>query len=249
MKNFITIAFLLFFSFSFAFAQQGEGNMQINNLDPILEEVSSGEVQGFTPSVSTRIIPRGKIVDFGKERERIMVEAQKGAIEVGERAKEIRMENLQQTEARQKLLREKAEEIGGEQLRNRFEILSENMNRVNYNLSNRYTGLLFAMEIVLNKIESRTAKIEIALQKDLSSVYLKVDEARNSIEVAKEEIAEQKAKTYVPDISSGEDVGLQFQNVLQEIRTDHNTLRIRTIDAVKFLIREIMAELRSAIIN
>ena len=176
-----------------------------------------------------------------------MIEAQNRKKEVQMRAEEIREQKMTETRKRQEVFKDKVKEIREEQLRNRVERLSENINRVNQNLSNRYNGLIGAMEIVLDKLESRTAKAEEETGKDLSSIYLKIKEARAAIEIIREEIAVQKSKVYVVDISSEENLGTDFQKTIQEMRADHQLLRSKVHNNVRELIKETVLELKTLI--
>lgn len=274
MKKNITFLLLiiLFSFFSITFAQSRNGENLIlnrqgpsqNDRDPInIEREIPNSVNATNTSSTANNISRERISNFLEEREEKIREAQRRAFEIKERVGEITLERKEIMETRRNNFRENLSKIKEEQFRNRVEKLSENINKLNLNLSERYIGILSAMEIVILKIESRVMKIEQEKNIDMTSTYLKIEDAKNIINIAREEIAEQKAKEYIPEINITEDllesnerenninnnIQTALRNTHQEIKTDHNSLRNRTMESLRFLIREIIDEIKSALIN
>lgn len=190
------------------------------------------------------ISARERIQNFEEVREQKMIEAQNKVKEMIQRAEEIKEQKAEEIAEKQEMFRAKINEIKDEKLRNRAEILSKNINKVNYNLSNRHTGLIGAMEIVLDKLESRVDKIETEKGIDLPDLYEKINEARELIEDIKEKIISQKSNVYVVDISSEQNIRLDFQEKIREMRKDHEELREEVHNYLRSLIREIINSLK-----
>lgn len=215
----------------------------------VIAPVQGREAETLRPAPQTRdaasLLQRERVVNFEEVREQRVFEAQERAREAQISGEEIRVQRMAEAADRQEEFRNKLEEIRSEQLRERARRLSENINRVNYNLSSRHNGLISAMEIILDKLESRTAKIEEATERDLSSVYAKIDQARLVIEETREEIVVQKGKVYVVEITSEETLGEDFQRTIQEMRSDHEVLKTKIQNTLRESIREVIAELRN----
>ncbi|MDP3982025.1 MAG: hypothetical protein Q8P70_00515 [bacterium] len=184
---------------------------------------------------------------FQEQRESMMKEQQEKKAEVLLQAKERHQQVREEMEARMEHARQRTAEVldaRKAEMANRF---TEQINRVNKNLSNRYFGHLHAMEIVLKKIEGRIEQIEEARGVELSGVSTAIQSARESIALAREMIADQQVKLYVVDIESMETAGRSFQNAFQELRADHTVLRDSILGSTRNIVREVMETLKRAV--
>lgn len=188
---------------------------------------------------------RERVVNFEEVRNERINQAHEKVQQVQERVEEKIIEKIEERTQKQEEFRNRLEEIKDERVKNRARILSGNINRINNNLSNRYTGLIGAMEIILDKLESRTNKIEEEKEVDLSGVYEQIDEVKELIERIKEDIIDQKSKTYVVELTSEDNINLDFQNKIREMRQDHENLKDQVHNYLKPLVLEILTNLKN----
>ncbi len=171
-----------------------------------------------------------------------------------ERARETAKEVLDRVgdvdrEEKEDVLIERANEVLSERLRNRTIVLSENMNRLNENLSKRYMGLISGIGIVLDKLENRVYQIEMETNENLEETYLQIEELRSYLKEVLERVSEQRNKYYLLELSSQETLGLEFREVLSNVREDHKVLLEEAINPLRFSIREIINDLKHIINN
>lgn len=262
MKNFfiILLFFVVFYpvvSFSQTQVQQ-KAEIRMENIEEIdmIDPLENKEDRYGPPSPGRENIIREdpvpineKAFDFETIRDKRMSQIQERALETQKRATALTEERSEIREEKEKEYMERLQKIKEDQLREKAEAFTKNMNRVNIILSERYIGLLAAFEIVLNKIEDRTSKIEESTKKDLSFIYDRIDEGRNIIEDTREEIIIQKNRLYFPEISSEDFFREEFQKSFRMMRSDHHLLKERAVNSIKFLREEIIEELKTAIIN
>lgn len=182
--------------------------------------------------------------NFQEKREHLLQEQQEKKEEVLLRVRERTMQTREDVESRMEMARQKATEVLDERKAEQAVRLNEQINKLNENLSRRYFGHLNALELVLEKVESRIALIEEARGTDLSNARLVVEEARDRVAEAIEAIAVQQAKIYVVEIESLEGARQSHQMAFAELRTDHADLRDRVLGATRNLMRGIMFQLK-----
>ena len=153
---------------------------------------------------------------------------------------QLRENRAEEIRERRDAFRARLQEIPDQARRDRVERLAENINRINENLSRRYEGFLGAMELVMDKIEIRIGRIEEANGVDLTLVYAKISEFRESIIDAREAILEQQSKVYLVEIDSVETMTQDFRETMREMRNDHKALREEVIDPLRTLVRDIV---------
>ncbi len=151
-----------------------------------------------------------------------------------------RERQAEQIRIREEEFRSRIQEIADEARRGRAERLAENINNVNERLSSRYDGYLNAMELVLDKIEIRIARIEDAINSDLSGAYVLIDEFREAIADARDKILDQRAKIYFVEIGSENTITDDFRATMEEMRNDHEILKTETIFPLRGMIGSIM---------
>ena len=232
-KNILIFLTAFVFLFSFAIAQ----GFSID-LEKVQEPDSSPE---------QKIETRERIQDFTEIREQKTQQIRERKEEFLQEVNQKREQVVTQVQERKILFEAKVQEIRNEKMRERANILSRNINRVNENLCKSYTGFLNALELVLEKIESRIQKIEDATGSDLTLVYEKAEEIRQMINLAWEGIAEQKSKHYLPELESEETIVQNFGDTIQQVHQDHRQLRETYISPLRQSIREVMLVLKDAV--
>ncbi|MDP4009040.1 MAG: hypothetical protein Q8P71_01290 [bacterium] len=185
--------------------------------------------------------------NFQEKREHLLQEQQEKKEEVLLRVRERTTQAREDVEGRMEMARQKAAEVLDERKAEQAVRLNEQINKLNENLSRRYFGHLNALELVLEKVESRIALIEEAKGTDLSNARLVVEEARDRVAEAIEAIAVQQAKIYVVEIESLEGARQSHQMAFAELRTDHADLRDRVLGATRNLMRGIMFQLKASV--
>lgn len=185
--------------------------------------------------------------DFREIRAERMEAQEQVRADIQERVEQVRDAQRENIEDRQAEFRQRAQDILDERRFQLAERLMSRINMLNENLSDRYVGFLHSLEIVLDKIESRTVKIEESQGIDLSSVHEAIESARGDIETARGLIADQKGKVYVVEIGDRSTIGTDFQSTMQELREDHTQLRERVLTPLRGVIGNLSSLIRSEI--
>lgn len=182
--------------------------------------------------------------NFQEKREHFLQEQQEKKEEVLMRVRERTTQAREEAENRMEMAHQRAAEVLDARKAEQAVRLNEQINKLNKNLSGRYFGHLNALELVLEKVESRIALIEEARGVDLSNARLVVEEARDRVAEAIEAIAVQQAKIYVVEIDSLEGARQSHRMAFTEMREDHANLRDRILGATRNLMRGIMFQLK-----
>lgn len=199
----------------------------------VINNIPVNEVE--RPAV-TRVRPEN-VQEARESRIREMKERRDAKQESVLQLREMRAEKIRE---RQDAFRARLQEIPDQARRDRAERLAENINRVNENLSRRYERFLVAMELVMDKIEIRIGRIEEANGADLTLVYAKIDEFRESTINARGAILQQQSKVYLVEIGSAETMTQDFRETMREMRNDHKAFRAEVIDPLRTLVRDIV---------
>ncbi len=185
-----------------------------------------------------------QVRDFQEIRRKRMEAIETRTMEMRSQVESIREERAEKDRVRQEEFKEKLQGIRDERRRVSAERLAENIDRLNRNLSSRYGGFLDAMELVLDKIEVRVAKIEESRGINLTETYIRIQDSRNLIERAREMVIEQATKSYIVTIESEETLRSDFSAVIRDLRNDHRVLRDQFISPLQNIIRDVMLTLR-----
>ncbi len=203
----------------------------------------------YSPALAQPARNENRVVvrDFQEIREERKEAIEIRNIEMRDQAERIREERKEDVITRQEELKERIQGIRDERKRAVAERLAENIDRLNKNLSSRYNGFLNAMELVLDKIEVRIAKIEETRGVDLSEIYTRIQDSRNFIERAREQVIEQAAKSYIVVLESEETLREDFSASISDLREDHRALRDQFISPLRTIIRDVMETLKEEV--
>jgi DNA repair exonuclease SbcCD ATPase subunit len=147
-----------------------------------------------------------------------------------EKLKTKREEMKAKIEAFKEQLRERMKERISKIKQKIVERIYERVNALNERITNHYLNVLDRLELILEKIESRTAKAKLH-GKDVSQVESAINEAHEAIDIAREKIKQQAEKVYEPPEITTEE-NLRF-DVGKLRKTLHDDLK-----AVEKLVKE-----------
>jgi len=202
--------------------------------------------------LATLTLQNNNIQDFQKIKEERQQEFQARRLELQQEVQQLREEIKERIQAKKEAFQEKLQQIRDERKRTQAQNLSDNINKLNENLCNRYDGYLNALTLVLDKIENRAKKISQATTTatttiNLTSFYQKLNQARQAIEEAREKIVVQKSKVYIVEIESEETLKTNFQTVIRQLKDDHQNLRENVLSKTRNLVRDVIQALKDAL--
>ncbi len=180
-------------------------------------------------------------INFSEKRDQLTQEIRERTVATQERAGEMKQEALSVAQERRERFQERLDLIRDEARRTRAEVLAQNIERLNENLSNRYIGYLDALELILSKIESRVALVEDLDEEDSDYFYGEIDFLKGEIDQVREVIIAQKSKVYIVDLQSEETTREDFRITMEELRNDHREIREEFIDPLRERIRSIFS--------
>jgi len=184
---------------------------------------------------------------FTERKNVLQAEAEEKVQEAGERALSLRTEYAEEIAARKQQFEEKVRQMTEERHQQAAIRLSERVNLVNQNMTNGYFNYLNAIEIVLDKLETRTQIVGEATGFDMAAFLEEIASASIRIEDAREAVIAQKSKEYVIEIESETTLGADISATMQELRTDHASLRDNVLDPVRHLIRDLTQVLHDTV--
>jgi hypothetical protein len=245
MKQKIIIVLLsIIMGFSFAQAEEAE------TLEQETATVTPSEVQEtatVTPrevQQTKRVENRERISDFSQKMEQRKKEIEERRVETQQKVEERRASVPAEIEQRKEAFQLKIQEVKDEARRKRVQVLAQNIEKINSNLCHRYQGYLDALDLVLDKMEARTAKISENKEIEDVLIYEKIDSARDSINESREMIINQKARLYLIEEISEETIKDDFRGIMNSLKQDHEYLRREFMLPLRTMLMEIFSNLR-----
>jgi hypothetical protein len=225
-----------------------QGQQLRQNIDTIQDRVQEAlprpvQAQDRTENVRLHVMPGTD--SFENIRVQRLEAQEQVRLEIQERTDQVRESQREQIELRQDAFRQRIQQVLDERGAQLAERLMATLNTLNQRLSDRYEGFLNSLEIVLDKVESRTVQVQEAQGIELSSVVGAIESARGDIEIARALISDQKAKVYVVEVGDANTVQQDFRAIMQELRQDHEQLRERVIIPMKGIVGNIFRLLQS----
>ena len=162
------------------------------------------------------------VEEFKKKREEFKNLILQKQIELRNKIKEKREKIKSKIEDFKQQLRERMRERISQIKQKIVERIYERVNALNERMTNHYLNVLDRLELILERIESRTAKAKLH-GKDVSQVELAINEARLAIDKAREAVEKQAEKVYEPPQITTE----------ENLRTDVGKLRKALHDDLK----------------
>jgi len=196
--------------------------------------------QTTTPRLLERIGERSQISveEFQQNRREIQRLIEQNRTEFRNQIQNKRVEMKTRIEALKAQLRERLKERIEERKRAIVERIYERINALNERMTNHYLDVLYRLEKVLERIESRTAKAKLN-GKDVSKVEEAIQKAHEAIEKAREAVKAQAEKVYEPpEITTEENLRLDVGKLRQQLHDD--------LKAVEKLVKDARDAVRQA---
>jgi Cu/Ag efflux pump CusA len=196
--------------------------------------------QTTTPRLLERIRERPRISaqEFQQNREEVKKQIEQIRIEYKNQIQEKREEMKTKIEALKEQLRERMKAKISEKKQKIVERIYERINALNERMTNHYIDVLDHLEKVLERIESRMAKVKIN-GKDVSAVEAAVEKAHQAINAAREAVKVQAEKVYQPpQITSEENLKLDVGKIRKQLHDD--------LKAVEKLVKDARDAVRQA---
>lgn len=184
---------------------------------------------------------------FNERKALLQTQAEQRIQAVEEKALSLRAQNAEEIEAKKQQFEEKVMQMTEERYKQAATNISERVNTVNQNMTNSYFNYLDAIEMVLDKIEARAQIVGDATGSDMSAFLEEIASANIYIEQAREAVIAQKSKEYVAEIDSETTLGDDMSAVMQELRSDHASLRDNVLDPVRHLVSDLTQVLHDTV--
>jgi len=184
---------------------------------------------------------------FNERKVLLEIKAEQTVQVAEEKALSLRAQHAEEIEARKQQFEEKVIQMTEERHQQAAIQISERVNRVNQNMTNAYLNYLNAIEMVLDKIETRAQIVGDATGSDMTAFLEEIASANINIEQAREAVIAQKSKEYVAEIESETTLGADISAIMQELRSDHSSLRESVLDPIRHLLRDITQVLHDAV--
>jgi hypothetical protein len=184
---------------------------------------------------------------FNEKKALLKTEAEQRIQTVEEKALSLRAQNAEEIEAKKQRFEEKVRQMTEERYKQAATNISERVNTVNQNMTRAYFNYLDAIEMVLDKIEARAQIVGDATGSDMTAFLEEIASANVHIEQAREAVIAQKSKEYVAEIDSETTLGTDMSAIMQELRSDHASLRDNVLDPVRHLIGDLTQILHDAV--
>ncbi|MEK7537167.1 MAG: hypothetical protein AAB584_01870 [Patescibacteria group bacterium] len=182
MKTLVFIFLGLIFSFSLVFAQEVESPAPTGRpgyrIAPEIRQIQKKAKEGLDNLRKERVSPL--------------------------RVQETKQKTREETEAKRTQLKERLQSVKDEQKKKIVERISHQIDELNARTTNHFSAVLDRLGKVLANIVSRVDKAE-ANKWDVSAVRIMIKSAEEAITSARKAIEAQKAKTYTPEITGGEE--------------------------------------------
>jgi DNA repair exonuclease SbcCD ATPase subunit len=196
--------------------------------------------QTTTPRLLERIRERSRISvqEFQQNRAEIQRLILQNRTELQNQIQNKRAEMKSRIEALKAQLRERLRERISERKREIVERIYDRINALNERMTDHYLDVLYRLEKILERIESRTAKAKLN-GKDVSKVEEAIQKAHQAINTAREAVKTQAEKVYQPpEITTEEKLKLDVGKLRQQLHDD--------LKAVEKLVKDARDAVRQA---
>jgi DNA repair exonuclease SbcCD ATPase subunit len=196
--------------------------------------------QTTTPRLLERIRERSRISvqEFQQNREEIQRLILQNRTELQNQIQNKRTEMKSRIEALKAQLRERLRERISERKREIVERIYDRINALNERMTDHYLDVLYRLEKILERIESRTAKAKLN-GKDVSKAEEAIQKAHQAINTAREAVKTQAEKVYQPpEITTEEKLKLDVGKLRQQLHDD--------LKAVEKLVKDARDAVRQA---
>jgi DNA repair exonuclease SbcCD ATPase subunit len=189
--------------------------------------------QTTTPRLLERIRERSRISvqEFQQNREEIQRLILQNRTELQNQIQNKRTEMKSRIEALKAQLRERLRERISERKREIVERIYDRINALNERMTDHYLDVLYRLEKILERIESRTAKAKLN-GKDVSKAEEAIQKAHQAINTAREAVKTQAEKVYQPpEITTEEKLKLDVGKLRQQLHDDLKAVEKSVKDA------------------
>jgi DNA repair exonuclease SbcCD ATPase subunit len=196
--------------------------------------------QTTTPRLLERIRERSRISvqEFQQNREEIQRLILQNRTELQNQIQNKRAEMKSRIEALKAQLKERLRERISERKREIVERIYDRINALNERMTDHYLDVLYRLEKILERIESRTAKAKLN-GKDVSKAEEAIQKAHEAIEKARKAVKAQAEKVYQPpEITTEEKLKLDVGKLRQQLHDD--------LKAVEKLVKDARDAVRQA---
>jgi hypothetical protein len=184
---------------------------------------------------------------FNERKVLLQAQAEQRIQAAEEKALSLRAQNAEEIEAKKQQFQERVMQMTEERYQQAATNVSERVNAVNQNMTKSYFNYLDAIEMVLDKIEARAQIVGDATGSDMTAFLEEIASANIYIEQAREAVIAQKSKEYVAEIDSETTLGDDMSAIMQELRSDHASLRDNVLDPVRHLVRDLTQVLHDTV--
>jgi DNA repair exonuclease SbcCD ATPase subunit len=181
---------------------------------------------------------RISVQEFQQNRAEIQRLILQNRTELQNQIQNKRAEMKSRIEALKAQLRERLRERISERKREIVERIYDRINALNERMTDHYLDVLYRLEKILERIESRTAKAKLN-GKDVSKVEEAIQKAHQAINTAREAVKTQAEKVYQPpEITTEEKLKLDVGKLRQQLHDD--------LKAVEKLVKDARDAVRQA---
>jgi len=212
---------------------------------PVIMEKSVSSTAEEAEGLQQMILQRQQT--FNERKVLLQTKAEQTVQAAEEKALSLRAQHAEEIEAKKQQFEEKVMQMTEERHKQAATQISERVNRVNQNMTNAYFNYLNAIEMVLDKIETRAQIVGDAIESDMTAFLEEIASAEINIEQAREAVIAQKSKEYVAEIKSETTLGADISAIMQELRSDHTSLRDNVLDPIRHLVRDITQVLHDTV--
>ncbi len=183
------------------------------------EETTQTENQEPPKPALFREQQKEKVQNAKKEREETRVELKNEREEFKNRLEEKRQEMKTNILANRDALKIKLQKIKSVAKQNSVLIISDNIEKINSNTTNRFNNLVDQIEKILNNIKIR---VEEKSQKgiDISAVTLAIENAKNKITEVRVAINEQGTKSYILEVTDETTLKTKIKSTRDSFHSD-----------------------------